>query len=104
MKPLTADDPRVIGEYRLRAQLGAGGMGRVYLGLSPAGRAVAIKVVHPEVASGLNERPPWLATAFVPGPSLDQVVADNGPLPEQALWPLLAGLVEALQAIHACGV
>src|SRR5262245_2146269 len=133
MKPLSADDPRVIGEYRLRAQLGAGGMGRVYLGLSPAGRAVAIKVVHPDlasdadflrrfgqevaaaravsgiytapvVASGLNERPPWLATAFVPGPPLDQVVAENGPLPEQALWPLLAGLVEALQAIHACGV
>ena len=133
MKALAADDPRVIGEYRLRAQLGAGGMGRVYLGLSPAGRAVAIKVVHPDlasdaeflrrfgqevaaaravsgiytapvVASGLNERPPWLATAFVPGPPLDQVVEENGPLPEQALWPLLAGLVEALQAIHACGV
>ncbi len=133
MKPLAADDPRVIGEYRLRAQLGAGGMGRVYLGLSPAGRAVAIKVVHPElasdagflrrfdqevaaaravsgiytapvVASGLNERPPWLATAFVPGPSLDQVVTEHGPLPERALWPLLGGLVEALQAIHACGV
>jgi serine/threonine protein kinase len=133
MKALAADDPRVIGEYRLRAQLGAGGMGRVYLGLSPAGRAVAIKVVHPElasdaaflrrfaqevaaaravsgiytapvVASGLNERPPWLATAFVPGPSLEQVVTEHGPLPEQALWPLLGGLVEALQAIHACGV
>ncbi|HTQ88804.1 MAG TPA: serine/threonine-protein kinase, partial [Streptosporangiaceae bacterium] len=133
MKPLAADDPRVIGEYRLRAQLGAGGMGRVYLGLSPAGRAVAIKVVHPDlasdaaflrrfgqevaaaravsgiytapvVASGLAERPPWLATAFVPGPSLDQMVTEHGPLPEQALWPLLGGLVEALQAIHACGV
>jgi serine/threonine kinase PknH len=133
MKALAADDPRVIGEYRLRAQLGAGGMGRVYLGLSPAGRAVAIKVVHPDlasdaeflrrfgqevaavravsgiytapvVASGLDERPPWLATAFVPGPSLEQMVTEHGPLPEQALWPLLAGLVEALQAIHACGV
>ncbi len=133
MKALAADDPRVIGEYRLRAQLGAGGMGRVYLGLSPAGRAVAVKVVHPDlandveflrrfgqevaaaravsgiytapvVASGLNERPPWLATAFVPGPPLDQVVGENGPLPEQALWPLLGGLVEALQAIHACGM
>jgi serine/threonine protein kinase len=133
MKALAADDPRVIGEYRLRAQLGAGGMGRVYLGLSPAGRAVAIKVVHPElasdadflrrfaqevaaaravsgiytapvVASGLNERPPWLATAFVPGPSLEQVITEHGPPPEQALWPLLGGLVEALQAIHDCGV
>ena len=133
MKALAADDPRVIGEYRLRARLGAGGMGRVYLGLSPAGRAVAIKVVHPDlacdaeflrrfgqevaaaravsgiytapvVASGLNERPPWLATAFVPGPALDQVVTEHGPLPEPALRPLLAGLVEALQAIHACGV
>jgi hypothetical protein len=133
MKPLAADDPRVIGEYRLRARLGAGGMGRVYLGLSPAGRAVAVKVVHPDLASdaaflrrfgqevaaaravsgiytapvvatGLDERPPWLATAFVPGPSLDQLVTEHGPLPEQALWPLLAGLVEALQAIHACGV
>jgi len=133
MKALAIDDPRVIGEYRLRAQLGAGGMGRVYLGLSPGGRAVAIKVVHPDlasdteflrrfsqevaaaravsgiytapvVASGLNERPPWLATAFVPGPSLDQVVSEHGPMPESALWPLLAGLVEALQAIHACRV
>jgi Protein kinase domain len=133
MKALAADDTRVIGEYRLRAVLGEGGMGRVYLGMSPAGRAVAIKVVHPElardteflrrfgqevaaaravsgiytapvVASGLDERPPWLATAFVPGPSLDQVVSEHGPLPEAALWPLLAGLVEALQAIHACGV
>jgi serine/threonine kinase PknH len=133
MKALAPDDPRVIGEYRLRAQLGSGGMGRVYLGLSPAGRAVAIKVVNPDlagdaeflhrfqqevaaaravsgiytapvVASGLNERPPWLATAFVPGPSLDQVVSENGPLPEPALWPLLAGLTEALAAIHACGV
>jgi hypothetical protein len=133
MKALAPDDPRVIGEYRLRAQLGAGGMGRVYLGLSPGGRAVAIKVVNPDlagnaeflhrftqevaaaravsgiytapvVASGLNERPPWLATAFVPGPSLDQVVAENGPLPAPALWPLLAGLTEAMAAIHACGV
>jgi hypothetical protein len=133
MKALAADDPRVIGEYRLQSVLGQGGMGRVYLGLSPGGRAVAIKVVHPDlardteflrrfrqevaaaravsgiytapvVASGLDEIPPWLATAFVPGPSLDQVVTENGPLPEPALWPLLAGLVEALQAIHACGV
>ena len=133
MRALAPDDPRVIGEYRLRARLGAGGMGRVYLGLSPAGRAVAIKVVNPDlardaeflrrfaqevaaaravsgiytapvVASGLHEHPPWLATAFVPGPSLEQVVSEHGPLPEAGVWPLLAGLSEALAAIHACGV
>jgi eukaryotic-like serine/threonine-protein kinase len=133
MKALAADDPRSLGEYRLRGRLGEGGMGRVYLGLSPAGRAVAIKVVRPEltsdteflrrfqrevasakavsgiytapvVATGLNDRPPWLATAYVPGPSLAQVVREHGPLPESALKPLLAGLVEALQAIHGCGV
>ncbi len=119
MKPLAADDPRVIGEYRLRAQLGAGGMGRVYLGLSPAGRAVAIKVVHPDlasdadflrrfgqevaaaravsgiytapvVASGLNERPPWLATAFVPGPPWIRWWGKTGRCPSRRCgrcWP-----------------
>jgi Protein kinase domain len=133
MKALTADDPRFLGEFGLRGRLGEGGMGRVYLGLSPAGRAVAIKVVHPSLASdsdflrlfqyevasakavsgiytapvvatGLDDHPPWLATAFVPGPSLAQVVREHGSLPEPALRPLLAGLVEALAAIHGCGV
>src|SRR5579864_1862093 len=46
MEPLSADDPQVIGDFRLHARLGAGGMGQVYLGFSPAGRAVAIKVIH----------------------------------------------------------
>ncbi len=133
MKALTADDPRLLGEFRLRGRLGEGGMGRVYLGLSPAGRSVAIKVVHPSLASdsdflrlfqyevasakavsgiytapvvatGLEDHPPWLATAFVPGPSLAQVIREHGPLPEPALRPLLAGLTEALAAIHAAGV
>jgi len=133
VQPLTPNDPRTAGEFTLRARLGAGGMGRVYLGASPAGRAVAIKVVHPElardeeflarfrnevaaaravsgmytapvVASGLDDHPPWLATVFVPGPALDDVVAKHGPLPEAALWRLAAGLAEALAAVHACGV
>jgi serine/threonine protein kinase len=133
VKPLAADDPRSLGEYRLHGRLGEGGMGRVYLGLSPAGRAVAIKVVHPKlaydvdfsrrfrqevasaravsgiytapvVATGLDDDPPWLATAYVPGPSLAQVIHEHGALPESALRPLLAGLVEALRAIHECGV
>ena len=133
MQPLSPTDPRIAGEFTLRARLGAGGMGRVYLGYSPAGRAVAVKVVHPElardeeflarfrnevaaagmvsgmytapvVASGLNDDPPWLATVYVPGLPLDDVVGENGPLPEGALWRLAAGLAEALQAVHASGL
>jgi hypothetical protein len=133
MEALTDEDPSTIGGYELRGRLGEGGFGVVYLGLSPAGRAVAVKVLQrelardaeflrrfqlevtaakqvsgiytaPVVASGLDERPPWVATVFVPGPPLDQVVAGHGALPEPALWRLLAGLVEALQAIHGSGL
>ena len=133
MEPLSANDPHMVGEYQLRARLGAGGMGRVYLAFSPAGRAVAIKVVHPElardaefrhrfgrevaaaravsgmytapvVAAGLDDDPPWLATAYVPGPSLADVVARHGALPEPAGWRLAAGLAEALRAVHACNL
>ena len=133
MEPLTATDPRLVGVFRLRARLGQGGMGRVYFGYSPAGRAVAVKVVHPELArdslflhrfrhevgaaqavnglyaapvlaAGPYDDPPWLATAFVPGPSLAAVVAEHGPLPEPALWKLAGGLVEALRAVHARGL
>ena len=133
MEPLSADDPRTIGEFRLHSRLGAGGMGQVYLGFSPAGRAVAIKVVHPQLArdqeflqrfsrevaaaravsgmytapvvgSDMNDSPPWLATAYVPGPPLAAVVARYSALPEAAVWRLAAGLAEALRAVHAAGL
>jgi ABC-type transport system substrate-binding protein/serine/threonine protein kinase len=133
MEPLAAGDPPAIGGFRLNARLGFGGMGRVYLGFSPAGRAVAVKVVRPElamdagfrhrfhteveaarrvsgaytapvIAAGPDDDPPWLATVFVPGPSLDDVVSAHGGLPAVAAWKLAAGLVEAVQAVHSCGV
>ena len=133
MEPLSADDPRQIGEFSLRSRLGAGGMGRVYLAFSPGGRAVAMKVVHPGLAAdpeflrrfrnevaaaravsgmytapvvgaGIDDDPPWLATAYVPGPPLAEVVSRYGPLPETAVWRLAAGLTEALRAVHACGL
>lgn len=133
MEPLSANDPRRVGEFQMRARLGVGGMGRVYLGFSPAGRAVAVKVVHPELAgdqhfigrfrqevaaaravsgiytapvvtAGLDDDPPWLATVFIPGPSLATVISSRGRLPEAAAWRLAAGLAEALQAVHACGL
>ena len=64
MQPLAPSDPRAAGEFRLSARLGMGGMGQVFLGYSPAGRAVAVKVCHPELAadpsfwSGSPARPP----------------------------------------------
>ncbi|MFE3328950.1 serine/threonine-protein kinase [Streptomyces sp. NPDC059176] len=133
LKPLGAGDPRDVGPYRLIARLGAGGMGRVYLGRSRGGRAVAVKVVRPELAEDGEFRlrfarevvaarrvngvftagvvdadtdadPPWLATAYVPGLSLDMAVAGSGAWPEGPVASLAAGLAEALEAIHAVGL
>ncbi|MFE6748700.1 serine/threonine-protein kinase [Kitasatospora purpeofusca] len=130
---LTPDDPREVGGYRLFARLGAGGMGRVYLSYTPGGRPVALKVVRPELAedpefrarfaqevasarrihglftaqlvdAGVDAATPWLATTYVPGPSLQQVVQRFGPLPERTVLLLIAGIAEALQAIHTTGV
>jgi serine/threonine protein kinase len=133
VEPLAADDPQQVGGFRLQARLGAGGMGRVYLGYSPGGRPVAVKVMHPELArdpefmqrfrrevaaaravsdaytaavvdAGPDDSPPWLATTFVSGPPLADLIARAGSLPESAVWRLAGGLAEALQAIHAQGL
>ena len=122
VEPLADHDPRQVGGFRLQARLGAGGMGRVYLGYSPGGRPVAVKVVHPDLArdpefmqrfrrevaaaqsvsdaytaavvgAGPDDSPPWLATTFVAGPSLADLVARSGRCPSTpcggwpAAWP-----------------
>ncbi|QEU90919.1 serine/threonine protein kinase [Streptomyces kanamyceticus] len=131
--PLGADDPHVVAGYRLAARIGAGGMGRVYLSHTQGGRPVAIKVVRSELADDPDFRrrfrremeaarrvrgaytaelidgdadgaPPWLATLYVPGPSLSEAVGRRGPLPVRAVLWLVAGVAEALQAIHDAGV
>ena len=133
MQPLTSSDPTEVGGYRLRGRLGTGGMGRVYMASTPAGRPVALKVVRPELGEDQVFRarfrqeiqaarrvhgiytaqvldadpaatPPWLVTAYVPGPSLQEAVAGNGPMPEAMAFRLIAGVAEALQAIHSAGV
>jgi serine/threonine protein kinase len=56
MEQLRPGDPRRVGNYRLIGRLGEGGMGQVFLGLSPGGRQVAVKVIHPGYASGRQFR------------------------------------------------
>nr|BFD83337.1 hypothetical protein StreXyl84_27380 [Streptomyces sp. Xyl84] len=133
MQPLAHDEPTAVGPYRLLGRLGSGGMGRVYLGRSPGGRTVAVKIVHPhhaldeefrarfrrEVSAArrvggawtapvLDADPgapvPWVATAYAAGPSLTAAVADAGPLPAHSVRTLTGGLAEALTAVHALGL
>ena len=133
VRELQPGDPQQIGPYRLIGELGAGGMGRVFLGLSAGGRPVAVKVIHPQlvaqpefrtrfrrevaaarkvsalftamvVDADVDGPAPWLATAYVAGPSLSEAVTEHGPLSVSALLALAAGLAESLAAIHAAGV
>ncbi|NEB00119.1 serine/threonine-protein kinase [Streptomyces sp. SID13726] len=133
MQPLGVDEPTTVGPYRLLGRLGAGGMGRVYLGRSAGGRTVAVKIVHPHFALDeefrarfrrevdaarrvggawtapvLDADPeaavPWVATGYAAGPSLATAVADGGPLPEHSVRVLGAGLAEALAAVHELGL
>ncbi|MGC0330546.1 serine/threonine protein kinase [Streptomyces sp. SAI-170] len=134
MEKLGAGDPPRIGAYRLLARLGAGGMGHVYLARSDRGRTVAVKLVRRELAAQEEFRErfrqevraaqqvgghwtapvldadteadvPWVATGYVAGPSLQQVVGhDHGALPERSVRILAAGLAHALKDIHAAGI
>ncbi|MGV9315891.1 serine/threonine-protein kinase [Streptomyces sp. NPDC003691] len=134
MEMLAAGDPRHIDAYRLLARLGAGGMGQVYLARSNRGRTVAVKLIRPELAAQESFRErfrlevnaarrvggewtapvldadteaavPWVATGYVAGPALSDVVTKGyGPLPERSVRILGSGLAHALRSIHGAGL
>ncbi|MCM3884057.1 serine/threonine-protein kinase [Frankia sp. R82] len=133
MRDLEPGDPPVVGPYTLRARLGEGGMGRVFLAHSTSGRLTAVKLIRPELAaddvfrdrfrrevaaarrvSGAFTAPvvdadpdgptPWLATQYVSGPSLHEAVAQAGPFSARVLRRLGAGLLEALIDVHRAGL
>ncbi|WP_445520859.1 protein kinase domain-containing protein [Streptomyces sp. NEAU-174] len=128
-----AEDPEYAGQYQLEARLGSGGMGVVHLARSPSGRRLAVKVVHAGLAedpefrarfrqevaaarrvSGAFTAPvvdadpegprPWMATLYIPGPTLAEHVKRSGPLAPDETVRLAAGLAEALRDIHRAGV
>ncbi|MEV6841422.1 protein kinase [Streptomyces sp. NPDC051133] len=133
MMRLRREDPRVVGSFRLHRRLGAGGMGVVYLGSDKKGQRVALKVIRPDlaedqefrsrfarevsaarrirggctarlVAADLEAERPWFATQYVPGPSLHDKVADEGPLGAADTAAVGAALSEGLVAVHEAGV
>ena len=133
VQALAPGDPGYVGKYRLVGRIGRGGMGQVFLGQSPGGRMVAVKLIRADLASDPDFRArfarevttartvsgiftvpvvdadvdgpqPWLVTAFVDGPSLAHAVASRGPLPPGPALTLAAGLAEGLEVIHAVGV
>jgi serine/threonine protein kinase len=132
-EPLRRWDPERIGPYVILGRLGAGSMGEVYLGRSASGRLVAVKTIRPGLAEEAGFRTrfaqevaaarkvsgvftaavveadpdadlPWLATAYVPAPSLARLVKACGPMPVAAVRWLAAGCAEALASIHAAGL
>jgi Protein kinase domain len=133
LEPLRRWDPERIGPYVLLGRLGAGAMGQVFLGRSTAGRLVAVKTIKIEfaeeagfrarfahevaaarrvsgvftaavVAADADADVPWLATAYVPAPSLTELVRTCGPLPVPGARWLAAGCAEALESIHTAGL
>lgn len=133
MYPLQNSDPTHMGRYRLVGRLGSGGMGSVYLGRTPGGRPAAVKVINAHlqddpaalrrfrrevetlgtvrnaftaalIDAEVDTPPFWMATEYVPGPTLADAVEASGPFPVDLGRAVLAALAEGLADVHVHGV
>jgi serine/threonine protein kinase len=133
VRPLLAGDPRRLGPYELTGRLGAGGQGTVFLGRTEPGRPVAVKLLHPDLTEDADARGrfvreamaatkvarfcaaqvldvqvagdrPYIVSEYVPGPSLDRLIKENGPLSDGPLERLAIGTATAVVAIHEAGI
>ncbi|MFI6322645.1 protein kinase [Nonomuraea sp. NPDC050556] len=132
-QPLAAEDPRRLGAYDIVARLGEGGQGVVYLGRGASGEQVAVKLLHnalvadqdartrflrevavaqrvarfstaPVLHADLDGSRPYIVSEYVPGPSLRQLVDNEGPRRGAALERLAISTATALAAIHRAGI
>jgi serine/threonine protein kinase len=133
MRPLLPGEPLRVGRYEIESALGSGGMGTVYLGRSPGGRPAAIKVISPDylehreavarfrrevtmvgtvrsaytaalIDCKLDAPPYWMATEYIPGPTLSAAVRTEGPMPPSTCAEVMAAVAEGLSDIHRHGI
>ncbi|MEV1176733.1 ABC transporter substrate-binding protein [Nonomuraea sp. NPDC049784] len=134
VRPLRPGDPSSVGSYKVTGFLGEGGQGSVYLGISPSGERVAIKLLHARFADdeqavrrfrreaeaarrvaefctarvlevgAVNDEQPYIIGEYVDGPSLQHQVTGEGPVQGPALMRLAITTATALVAIHGSGV
>ncbi|MFI0410983.1 serine/threonine-protein kinase [Actinomadura sp. 3N508] len=133
MPELQPGDPRRLGSYEIVERLGEGGQGVVYAGLDASGNKAAIKLLRADLAADTMARnrfvreaqaakqvarfctaqvleadvagdQPYIASEYVPGPSLFKQVTEGGPISGATLERLAIGTATALVAIHQAGI
>jgi serine/threonine protein kinase len=133
ISPLVAGDPTQLGSFRLSGRIGEGGQGIVYLGVNDNGEQAAIKLLHVKftgdtiarsrfarelkaaqrVASfctarvmeaDLDGNTPYIASEYIDGRALRDIIETDGPLTGTVLDRLAIGTATALTAIHHASI